>query len=544
MVLKWQAREHTLISKLKRPVLAVFLGVLLVFLAAEIFFRLFAPAHQAQADPVLDPDMFRIAVVGNSHTAGLEVLPKERYSAVLEQFLRSEAPGKKVQVYNFGSPNANTNFLYYRMKNILKKIRPQLIIYLGGEPNLWNNTGYLLFLEQNQKVSAATWLREAALSLAMHSRLIRWLLMLSHLPQPVGQIPNEKTKIFLAMAGFERYPTQLFSSSEIRDLESRIINFLRQNPLSPSKRMLLNLAANLRFFRLNNKAGAFALLEESIRLDPKTFDVESVDSLKRFGGDKTLEALAGRVSPPKMELKILEEARRTSQIEFQDDESTLTLLHKFHLRYPWNTRIAQRLARQYEKAGNFGSMIEVVDRYVRANPLQDMQFDLTKFLELAYDSKIPAAKKVADDLVSYITEQFPTEKRRVSIVARKDFKPWLIWDIGRTIDEVRREGSTIVVQNYHPILSSERLNPIIEEAARIKGADFLDTYSVFSREVERNPDPRAYYSNMHGMHDKHPGTLGHRLFARIIYDHLNEKKLLPPEFRGLDSKKIIRFAGE
>jgi lysophospholipase L1-like esterase len=83
-----------------------------------------------------------------------------------------------------------------------------------------------------------------------------------------------------------------------------------------------------------------------------------------------------------------------------------------------------------------------------------------------------------------------------------------------------------------------------ETAAKKKNNLFLDTNAIFMKEMQASGNESSFFITGSTPNDSHPSEKGHRLIARIIYDYLNEKKLLPAELLGLNARKIYTYKWE
>lgn len=73
-------------------------------------------------------DCFLIAVLGDSLTWGAGLTESQRYSNLLEGYLQSEYPNKKIIVMNFGIPSGPTTKEQSIYKSIYKEFKPNLTI--------------------------------------------------------------------------------------------------------------------------------------------------------------------------------------------------------------------------------------------------------------------------------------------------------------------------------------------------------------------------------------------------------------------------------
>lgn len=73
-------------------------------------------------------ETFRVMVLGDSLTWGVGLAEKERFTRVLEERLRREAPGKNVRVMNFGLLGNSTQSERDILRDFYPVVRPQLVV--------------------------------------------------------------------------------------------------------------------------------------------------------------------------------------------------------------------------------------------------------------------------------------------------------------------------------------------------------------------------------------------------------------------------------
>lgn len=88
------------------------------------------------------PDTFRIAVLGDSMTASIQVAARDTSSAVLERSMAScgALPGRKVEVLNFGVPGYNTAQMLLTLRSRVWQYSPDAVVFefLSGNGMLNN----------------------------------------------------------------------------------------------------------------------------------------------------------------------------------------------------------------------------------------------------------------------------------------------------------------------------------------------------------------------------------------------------------------------
>ena len=89
-----------------------------------------------------------ILCLGNSHTAGTGASnPKRSYPQRLEDLLRESSTNRQVRVINTGAGNANTSVILDKLDFYLNTYKPEIVVIMAGEPNLWNDYGLARYLK-------------------------------------------------------------------------------------------------------------------------------------------------------------------------------------------------------------------------------------------------------------------------------------------------------------------------------------------------------------------------------------------------------------
>jgi lysophospholipase L1-like esterase len=80
----------------------------------------------------------RILCIGDSHTYGAGVDPRQSYPGHLQRVLDEAEPGQHA-VLNLGVPGMNTSQLRHRVRDWLAEHQPDVLIVWAGVNNAWNN---------------------------------------------------------------------------------------------------------------------------------------------------------------------------------------------------------------------------------------------------------------------------------------------------------------------------------------------------------------------------------------------------------------------
>ena len=79
--------------------------------------------------PEKDPNVFRIALMGDSYAEGFQLMDQYHFRTILEEEL-ADRSGKKIEVLNFGSGNYNFHDMHLAYKNMAEAYQPDLVLYL------------------------------------------------------------------------------------------------------------------------------------------------------------------------------------------------------------------------------------------------------------------------------------------------------------------------------------------------------------------------------------------------------------------------------
>jgi len=116
------------------------LAIVVSLLTLELCLQLaswIAPSERDAAASV-DEDGTRILCVGDSHTFGAGVFPKDNYPSQLHAVLDARYPEKAFGVFNLGLPGINSAHVARRLEAQLLAIRPAIVLVWVGTNNMWN----------------------------------------------------------------------------------------------------------------------------------------------------------------------------------------------------------------------------------------------------------------------------------------------------------------------------------------------------------------------------------------------------------------------
>jgi len=84
-------------------------------------------------------DVYRIVCIGDSWTFGLGVAEDKSYPAFLEDFLRKNVPGVKIEVVNAGISSYSAEEIIHFLEKNMNVLTPDCIIFLGGTSGIAAN---------------------------------------------------------------------------------------------------------------------------------------------------------------------------------------------------------------------------------------------------------------------------------------------------------------------------------------------------------------------------------------------------------------------
>jgi tetratricopeptide (TPR) repeat protein len=131
------------------------IGIICVLLLLELFLRIIGLINLGSTDYQILSNSYNdshiVLCLGDSWTFGIGAPYGKDYPSQLETILNSMSLKKKFKIINRGAGGHNTTQILNELTNILgKNIKPELVIFLGGEANEWNYRGYNLYLKGNR----------------------------------------------------------------------------------------------------------------------------------------------------------------------------------------------------------------------------------------------------------------------------------------------------------------------------------------------------------------------------------------------------------
>ena len=125
-------------SRLALIAAGIALGLLTLEIVLQLAAPLLRPALRLNEIGAANAGTVRVLCVGDSHTYGLWVDPKEAYPARLQDKLAGK--GRKFVVLNAGVPGMNSSQVREAMPWMLESFQPSVVLLMVGVADVWNMT--------------------------------------------------------------------------------------------------------------------------------------------------------------------------------------------------------------------------------------------------------------------------------------------------------------------------------------------------------------------------------------------------------------------
>lgn len=139
-------------KNIKQKTLVFFCGLLSILVVIEIVLRLIGFIHISYVNKAGIVERKQgehvIFCAGDSFTEGIGADNKKSYPDQLQDLLDKRLLKRECRVINIGVSGHNTSLIRNEINSSLRKIKPHLIVFLGGDANSWNAWGYGRYLKQ------------------------------------------------------------------------------------------------------------------------------------------------------------------------------------------------------------------------------------------------------------------------------------------------------------------------------------------------------------------------------------------------------------
>jgi hypothetical protein len=131
------------LKKFTTKTLVFVAGLLLVLALLEIVLAVTGVFSRQEKISVsaLTTGKKNILCLGDSYTQGMGSTHGNEYPTQLQHILDSLYPGEYA-VHNAGQSSRNTSMMLAHLRDLMKRLKPDAILFLGGGANYWNYTGY------------------------------------------------------------------------------------------------------------------------------------------------------------------------------------------------------------------------------------------------------------------------------------------------------------------------------------------------------------------------------------------------------------------
>jgi len=556
------------LKKVRGPLIAFTLGLVLVLLVVEVSLRLIGvttflaknrlpstvgmDVDTVKPAPPLDPEAFRVLCVGNSHTQGAAETLEGAFPPQLEKLLQEKHPGKKFQVFNTGRGNWNSSEVLEYLPGFLEKFRPHVVFAMIGEPNAWN---YRYFYKQQSSIA---WAFD-------HLRLLKTVRLLDLLRRfnPEGDRPRPDGSMVTAsldLPWFE-YPmlamswvAHISTHPDLSDLPKGDVRVAAEalgkwvnHPKGLGRRLALVTLLRLQL-QEGKTSEAFATAKKVLALPGKPFDLRFLHAVSGLGGDfEAVEREMRARLPFPEQLARLEKTVGSGEalpdpksLKPLDRENEKAFAELAAISVPGTRRFYEAVVGHARLSGDINKIKEVYKTASIENPHGDgMQAFLGSITEIAERDRFDITFGNAVPLFTAFEGGVFGEKLRVAIGSSmasdeldaefRKVQGWADADLRRTAELVQDSGAKLVLQTYPRYRKSrnERWpDPLIRAVSRELGIPLSDTSEAFAA-IFRTQDPEAFYYKKNAIvQDDHLNTAGNALVAGIMHDKLLELGLL------------------
>ncbi len=535
----------------------LFEGILRLVYTPESYTRANSPSSKSS-----DPN-YTMLFLGNSHTFGAGVNPKDAYPDVLQRFFNKNLSSSnyKVRIINAGKNTANTSEIYAALDSQILDYHPNMVHIMAGEPNYWNKNGMGDFLVEKYGYGLGIW-SQTLLYLSNYSKFFRWITSISDLSKSIHISNDLQTEItvFKAITEAEdhyiKFITKNAENTEVYEKISRFINSKKANPPKEIWRTLLYIHSRYQFYLTADIESVIKQIKYSIAFDAGEFDIFSYLLIKE------LLDLPNLQSQYKLELKkilndlVKENAEPGIIISNKCAKYTLTsndhaisaderesVLIKCQKLFPAFALPAEGLNAYYSEHNQPNEAFRAIIKTISVNPFarrNEIKKHLLHILESRYADTI--IKSNVRKLISDFSKKYPSEAYLYRPDNGEKISEWIDYDLKRIAKKSSEAGASIVFQNYHWLRNKAEgfeLNQIIEKSALSFQVPFIDISTPFVTTVKNNGNIESYFTQVFGQNDSHPSEKGHRLIAYLIYSEMVRQKILPDELSHFNAKDIL-----
>lgn len=530
-----------------KKIIAVFFGVIFVFVSAELILRGIGTIYHLQHGVDVDETVFKrtgdkvILFLGNSFTLGSGAPPGFGYPDHLRKMLDQKYGKGKYQIVNKGRGNVNTRYILENLKKNLDEVEPDLVVMMAGQPNRWNYYGYGDYVQEIDGKEETLW--QKAYSLLDRSKVYKFFALLDkHRSDEDFQIykHDEKRPMMSGLfwiAGLQtgnQYVVQRMTRKEGEEAE-KALKILTQYPdHSRAAYYFLGLISHHVLHHPENTAYYF---KKALEAAGDNFDYTTYQDLYHYPDDgfwsKIDPALYAELKKNALKYypgdKIFSQLDTYFQTTYKPKENLEEFFKLAIKTHPTFGKSYRELAEIYLSEQKAFGAAEVIKQGIWANPFS-VQFDLFSRLEyIKFNFSHAKLTEKIDEFIKKFSETYPTEAHRTAIRNKEDLKRWIYFDNSKIIKQVRARNIPIVLQTYPP----ERVHPemvvnqTILEISKDLNVPLSNTYKFFKEEVFTKYEREKFYSNQFGPDDSHLNATGYYVLAKLLYADLVKFGLLP-----------------
>jgi len=553
--------------RLYKKIFVFLLGLILTLSIFEVILRLVYTPESETRTKILSSESshpnFTILFLGNSHTFGAGVNPKDAYPDVIQRFFNKGLKGTNytVRIINAGKNTANTSEIYKALDYQLGEYRPNMVHIMGGEPNYWNKNGMGEFLTEKYGYGLSFW-SQSLLYLSNYSKVVRWFASITHLSKNVqlSDQTEEEIAIFKIITDTEdHYIKFIEKNSHHKQIFEKLDHFISVNKQNPPRniwRVLLYVHSRYQFFLNENIDSVVKQINDSISFDKTQFDVFSYLLIKEMLAVPNISANYKLELQKILNSLLKENAKPGLQISDKCARYTLTsndhailpdekesVLKECQKLFPAFALPAEGLYTYYLERNRPNEAFSAIIQTLTVNPFASRN-EIKKHLLQVLTNRYAKAeiKFAAEKLINDFSEKYPSEAYLYRPDNGEKIPEWIEFDLKKIADKSKDSGATIVFQNYHWLRNKAEgfeVNQVIERSALKFRVPFIDISTQFKSTVQNSGDIESYFTQVFGQNDSHPSEKGHRLIAYLLYSEMVRQKILPDELSHFNAKDIL-----
>lgn len=469
-----------------------------------------------------------IVFLGNSHTMGAGAPPGMSYPDQLQRLCDQKFGTGKIEIINLGRGNFNTRNILDHLEDNLDRLRPDLVVMMIGEPNIWNLYGYGDFLSETEKPE--NW--EKVYSFLDNFKTYRFFSVL--LRRPVDDLQVFKTDdpvingwVWLgALQDGNQYNLYTLTRSEAADAIRALTALTESGPDNRgayaflgqvAHHSLKDAALTLQYFRsaLNRSREFDYLIYRDLFLNLETNINWKVVSTELEEAKKA----AALLYPGEKKFRELDNYFQSGA--FPPGADPEIFYREAIKAQPSFIKAYKDLAEYYFKTKRPKESAEMAIAGIRMNPLS-AQTNLFKHLhQLKEGFHNQEVHVYIDRFFNEYTRRFPGEAERVIDLSNAILGKWVKHDLLKIVKELKKRRIEFVIQSYPPRRSGpvSNINRIVKGIAEENNFKLSDTY-LHLEKLFWKVNKEDYYSMQYGISDSHLNQKGYGEVAKLLFTDL------------------------